>query len=207
MAKSAPRSGATGSSKIRFIMLEADLNDGDLSQITQAISSALGRGNGGQQKPLAALNGVVVNGNAGAEGDGTDTNTDSDVLGEQIVNAPPPPRNLRPRKFPTPKVLGDADLNSGSTPFETFAKQKAPDTDVTRYLLVAYWFKHHRNVDQVNIDHAFTCYKKMGWGTNIKDFSKPFYNLRTSGRGEMKDGFFKINHIGEDVIEKLPKKP
>ena len=46
----------------------------------------------------------------------------------------------------------------------------------------------------------------MKWGTAIKDFSKPFYNLSTGGRGEMKSGLFTINHIGEDVIDKLGKK-
>jgi hypothetical protein len=39
MAKSAGKSG--GTSRIRFVMLDAEIPDGDLSQITQAIHNAL----------------------------------------------------------------------------------------------------------------------------------------------------------------------
>ena len=42
MAKTIPKTG--GNSKIRFIMLEADLADGDLTQITSAITQAMRQG-------------------------------------------------------------------------------------------------------------------------------------------------------------------
>jgi hypothetical protein len=108
-----------------------------------------------------------------------------------------------PRRISSPKVLSDIDLNSGDVPFEKFANEKGPKATLSRYLLVAYWFKKYRNLDEVTSNHVFTCYKKMSWGTDIRDFAQALRDNARQGRGEMKKGAFAINHIGEDVVEKM----
>ena len=205
MAKTTSK--VVGNSKIRFVMLEADLADGDLTHITSAIMQAMKQGqpavrhiamqtsSGAQQQPHAS-NGPVPE---------TDE-LDGNVLAEDNGNGGEPVASTKvrgSRRLSTPKVLSDVDLNSGDVPFQKFASEKGPKATLSRYLVVAYWFKTYRQVYGVNMNHVFTCYKKMGWGTDIKDFSQALRDNAKQGRGEMQKGTFVINHIGEDIVEKM----
>lgn len=189
-------------SKIRFIMLEADLADGDLTPFTNAISNAL--------RPAPASR-LLVNGKP--------SQPSSDNAAATLVEEPEPeydadsevattseneraPRRSTPRRLSTPTVV-DVDLNSGDMPFETYAAQKQPSTDLNKHLVVASWFKAYRDTPTVTADHAYTCYRKMGWSTSIKVFAQPFRDLQRKGHGTMKDGNFAINHLGEDAVNKL----
>lgn len=198
----APR--GNGSSKIRFIMLEADLSDGDLTQVTQAITNAL--------RPTSIVHRFVSSA-AQSLGDGAPA---ENVITEEASNTPetalehdvtsvqtqrPTPRG--PRKYPSPKVLSDVDLVSGGMPFEEFAQKKNPTETSKKFLTVAAWFKTYRDLDSVTTDHVYTCYRKMGWGTGIKDFGQPFRDLKSQGWGDLRLGVFSINHIGEDVVNKM----
>lgn len=196
MAKTTTRYGGSGSSKIRFIMLEADLHDGDLNQITSAITSAL--------KPAPVMHKLIsaappVVSTPDLE-EAVDVNAVDEAVEEEVSESGP----SRQRKFRTPKVL-DVDLNSGEVPFETFATQKNPSNNSQKYAVVAYWFKRYRSVEGVSQDHVFTCFKRMTWSTAISDFSAPLRNLagRQYGYGEMKSGCFHMNHVGEAAVEKL----
>ncbi|MBI4269037.1 MAG: hypothetical protein HY615_01780 [Candidatus Rokubacteria bacterium] len=201
MAKGTPKNG--GNSKIRFIMLEADLADGDLTQITQAITTAVRQGQPVARQPAA----IAARASAQAAEQGTlefhevDDGAAADVEGNGEEPTASKPRG--PRRLPTPKVLADVDLNTGDPPFEKFANEKGPKAALSRYLVVAYWFKTHRHVDAVTIHHVYTCYKRMSWGTDIKDFAQPLRDNARQGRGDMKKGAFAINHVGEAVVEKM----
>jgi hypothetical protein len=200
MAKAIVKTPAN--SKIRFIMLEADLADGDLTQITQAITQAVR-----QSQPVARQT-LAIAPRAGtpppAESD-ADLTEELDETSTEETNGhePTTTKTRTPRKAPPVKVLSDVDLNSGDVPFEKFAKEKGPGATLSRHLVAAYWFKKYRNLDGITADHAFTCYKKMSWGTDIRDFAQPFRDNARAGRGDMKKGLFAINHIGEDVVEKM----
>jgi hypothetical protein len=201
MAKSQGKTGGTNS-KIRFIMLEADLADGDLTQITQAITQAV------RQGPPVARQTIAIPARAGTPAtetpepvDETDDDAITDVDGNG--NGGEPVAKTRTPRKPIPVKVLDVDLNSGDVPFEKFAKEKGPQATLSRHLVAAYWFKKYRNLDGITADHAFTCYKKMSWGTVIRDFAQPFRDIARAGRGAMKKGVFTINHIGEDVVEKM----
>jgi len=185
-------------SRIRFVMLEADLGGGDLTEVTQAISSALRQAQPGQRFISAPARAEANDGGIGAEA------TDELDLteGEQVREVDATPRSAKPRRVVIPKVL-EVDLKSGDKPFEEFAAKKAPSSDLSRHLVVAYWFKKYRSTDSVTADHAFTCYKKAGWPTNLADFAQPFRDLSRASKGTMKAGSFTINQIGEDAVEKL----
>jgi hypothetical protein len=202
MAKASGRT--PGTSKIRFIMLEADLSDGDLSQITQAITGALRRSD--SAGPRLLIGGTQKRSGATTEETNGDDAVD-DVLEVQDVaesrDEAEAATSRKPRKYPSPKVLADVDLKSGDLPFEKFAKEKNPATDLSRFLVAAYWFKANRQLDAVTVDHVFTCYKKMSWGSDIKDFAQPFRDLARAGKGDVKEKRFLINHIGEDAVEKM----
>jgi hypothetical protein len=203
MAKTIVKTGSN--SKIRFIMLDADLPDGDLSQITSAISQALRYGQPGQRQLLAHVTSTAPS--RAIIDNGVDTAAESEIEETDLeAPHPEPVTTSKPRaqrRFPTPKVVADVDLNSGDMSFEKFAKEKNPTATLGRYLLVAYWFKRYRNLDSINFNHVYTCFKKMGWGTDIPDFVQPLRDNARQGRGEMKRAHFTINHIGENVVEKM----
>jgi hypothetical protein len=204
-AKIPPKSG---NSKIRFIMLEADLADGDLTQITQAISQAMRQGQPIARQPVSIAARSAVTPPAGAardeNGDEPVTETDADEL-QETEEAPAAARPRASRKFPAPKVIADLDLNAGAVPFEKFAMAKGnPSKHLKRYLLSAYWLKENLGIASVNMNHIFTCYKKAGWNTNMRDFSQPLRDLaRNNTNGEFKDGSFTINLIGGGAVEKM----
>ena len=101
-----------GSSKIRFIMLEAELNDGDLSQVTQAIQNAL--------RPATTIPARIISGPATTSLAGTPAqdNGDDDEVIEDTVSEPPKasrPGRSKPRVAKTPTVINDIDLNTSSS--------------------------------------------------------------------------------------------
>jgi hypothetical protein len=186
---------------VRFIVLEAELNnDGDLTQITQAIQNALRPSTNGalsrppQQVRLAAppaIEDEIIPPEAAAD-------EPDAALDEQ-----PRPREPRaPRKFRTPQVLTDVDLASPPS-FIDYAKERNPASDRKKYLTVAAWFKEHRGVDAIGADHAYTCFRAIKWNTQIDDFQAPLRALKrdqlVAGGGR---GLFAINHLGLAEVEK-----
>jgi hypothetical protein len=211
VAKITPRTG--GNSKIRFIMLEADLADGDLTQITQAITQAVRQGQPVARQTIAiparsaTPAATAQNGNAHADADELDDQAEVDEPHDQ-EEAPAASRPRSARKFPAPKVINDLDLDTGTVSFEEFAKSKGnPKAHLKRFLLAAYWLKENRGIESVNMHHVFSCYKKMGWPTAMPDFSQPLRDLgRNNANGEFKDGSFTINLMGAGVVEKMTAK-
>jgi hypothetical protein len=190
-------------SRIRFVMLEADLADGDLTEITQAISSALKQSSPAQRLIAAPARPDAEGGKNGA---GVVDEVEQEAEVEEEVEETPRSAKGKGAKFSNPKVLPDVDLNSGEMPFETFAQQKGPPAkELQRYLLVAYWFKKYRETPSVTQDHVYTCYKTMEWGTAARDFVQPLRDLAKAGRGEFNPPNFTINHVGENIVEKKMK--
>ena len=191
-----------GTTKVRFIMLEAEGAEGDLAQIASAIQSALKPNTTVIQQrvisnamPTPALPDAADEVEQFAE----DDEADVEVAAKPIRTA----GAAKPRKYPMPKVLDDVDLNT-ATAFHEFADQKAPDSDKDRFLVVAAWFHEHRSLNAINMNHVFTCYKKMRWPSGIADFAWPLRNLKkeglmsSAGRGE-----YAINHIGLSRVEEM----
>lgn len=189
-------SGGSGNSKIRFIMLEADLADGDLNQITQAISSAMRQPAGPVRllsRPPAASNGTATPESEEAvdelaEVEATDDGEDS---------GPPRPRVVR--RYPTPNVL-DLDLKSGEKALDVFLTEKEAKKMLPRYLAIAYWFKQYRGIDAISVDHAYTAFRKMSWGVP-RDVAQPLRDLARAGKGKFEGSLFSINHLGVDAVE------
>ncbi len=204
MAKPVLKKGS--SSRIRFVVLDAELGDGEsLTEITRAISNALAQAQPGRRLIAAPAR---PEGDTGGNGGGTiEVEHKPEAEVEEVEETDVTPRSTKARKFPTPKAVPDLDPNSGEMTFEQFAKKKgSPDQALKRYLLVAYWCKKYRDIEAVTQDHVYTCYKVTGWGTDIKNFAQPLRDLGRFGRGEFKAGAFTINHVGEALVEKMNAK-
>jgi hypothetical protein len=193
----------SGTSRIRFIMLDAEIPEGDLSQITSAIQNALKPATTIIQQRLPAQSAAaLLPGSTEAEvefgGESIEPEDDTPVE----APAPRQAREARPHKPTVPKVL-ELDLTSGVS-FESYATERAPKSEPDRNLVVLAWFKEHRPDEAVTANHVYTCYRIMKWPSGIADFSWPLRALKkeqlvtSAGRGQ-----YTINHLGIARVEKM----
>ena len=80
----------------------------------------------------------------------------------------------------------------------------AIDSDVDRYLVIAAWFKEHRDTSAVTTAHIYTGYRTLEWPAGIEDFGSVLRYLKSQklmasgNRGE-----YAINHLGLAKVKKL----
>lgn len=198
--------GSVGSSRIRFIMLDADLNDGDLNQITQAITNALRPTV--VQRALPALPRGGNGASAGPTSEEEIAESYSDVEEATSEKDSPPTRPssgpTKPRVYKQPKVL-EIDLNAGQISFPAYAQGKNPPDELSkRYLVVATWFKEYQKLDAITIDHIYTAFRRVKWATNIVDFDLPFRQLIKRGWMKREDtGSYAITVLGVAEVEQM----
>lgn len=199
MAKGSVKSG--GTSRIRFVMVEAEIADGNIEQITQAITNALRPSTHTIVKRISAsppsLNGV----------DQVDAEIadDEDTESETVNLVPAAPKLSRQRKAPKAPDIVNIDMNSPVS-LQTFAAGKDASSQAKKYLIAAAWLKEHRDTNGVNAGHVYTCFRSMGWSVNIPDFWQPLRDLKSKKYFLKNDaGEYEINHIGLDYVQKLGK--
>ena len=190
MAKSgSTRSG--GTSRIRFIMLDAELADGDLTQVVHAIQNAL-RPNAAMQ-PRVASQPALSSSFEAPHVENLQPIVDEQAISEDMEKPVPKAARLKPRKHPRAEVI-EIDLNSPPS-FAGFIVDKDIDSDVDRFLTVAAWFKECRQVSEITANHVYTCYRAANWPSNIKDFAQPLRNLKFQKlMTSPSRGLFAINH-------------
>jgi hypothetical protein len=211
MAKTS-RGGEGGNSKIRFIMLEADLNGGDLTQITQAISNALRPVLPVQHQrllpPTPPAIGSVNNGPPAAGADMDGASNDAELPIDTVTpnnGAPAAPKVQRQRssRGRDPKLLDDLDLDGSGTSFVNYAEQKNPSTDSKRFLTVVNWFKKYGNKEAIGIDEVYTAYRMKGdWSYRLDDYDNVFRGLlRRHVVKRAGKGLYAITIAGEAEID------
>jgi len=185
MAKSTTKGG--GTSRIRFVMFDAEVAEGEIGQITNAIQNAL-RGPAPIVPRLAALPAIKT---PETNGHDPEPQVEADQIDEVVESTPARPR--APRKAaPKPSVI-DIDITS-DPPLSSLVD---PKSNHKRYLRIAAWLHDHRNTEAVTADHIYTCYRHLGWPTDILDFSQPLRELKhkqyftTPERGK-----YAINQLG-----------
>jgi len=178
----------SGNSKVRLIVFEAEMSDGDLSQVTQAIQNAL--------QPRQPSVRVVQSSPPKALTESVDEQLevdDADLDEEPSAEPAKPkaPRTSKPRVAKTPTVLNEIDANSEPS-LKGFGAQYDLSSTIDKYLVVALWFRDARNTPTITVDHVYTCFKLLNWSTSSNDFQKPMRNLRDeqSLKGGSKEGYF-----------------
>jgi len=185
-------------------MLDAELNEGDLSQVTQAIQNALRPNSATPSTPRALAQRMAGARTETVEPEPVESQDDIDEPTEEAVSAHvTQSRPSTPRKLKTPKVL-DIDLKSGIS-FVSYAQEKNPPSEQMKFLVVLAWFKQHRpDIPAVTADHVYTSYRVAEWSTAIPDFGAPLRALKHSRLIESAGrGAYVINHIGLDKVDKL----
>ncbi|MBW8284651.1 MAG: hypothetical protein K0M55_13720 [Rhizobium sp.] len=190
-----------GTSKIRFIMVEAEISDGDIGQITQAIQNALKTSSPLANAPrVAGLNGVKAVARDAAIDD------DDDFEEAEVVEVETPPKPQRQRTARTaksaPEVL-ELDMTS-ETSLAKYVEGTTPKSHAKRFLLIAAWFKEHRNLAAVTSAHIYTGYRTLKWPVNIPDFAQPLRDLKSDQYMTTPEkGNYAINHLGIAEVDKL----
>jgi hypothetical protein len=204
MARGSNRKDDGGGSKIRFIMLEAELADGDLDQVTQAITKAF-------QPSTTIIQRRMLTPGLGTEehvpdGEDSEVVDEADAVDETIATTAVARSAQKARKkYPSPKVLHDVELDSGVS-FPTFAAEKNPTSDQMRFLTAAAWFKLHRETDAITMHHVYTCYlhPDVKWPTDLPDSDAPLRQLKARGYfKKVGKGTYEINHLGLAQVAKL----
>lgn len=193
--------------KVKFRVIEFELEGGNaaVQDSMRNLAAAITRGTRPALPALAAKpGGDGVNGST-AVSVTTAPEPDEDLFPAEEAQpgeVPAEPAHARgQRRFATPKII-DIDLG-GPLPLKPFCEEKAPDSDLKKYLVIAAWLKEHRQIEAVTIDHIHTCYRHMGWFTP-KDAPQPMRDLKRrawfnkTGRSE-----YAINHVGMNEVLKM----
>jgi hypothetical protein len=184
VAKGASTRG--GTSKVRLIVFEAEVADGDLSQITHVLQNAFKTASPAP-RIIQATSSPAAIGNDG-QGDAIEVEAESELL-DSIV-APKARPSRKPRVAKTPTVMDDLDFASNPS-LKDFVAEFDLSTAVDKYLVVALWFRDARSTPTVTVDHIYTAFRMLNWSTASNDFSKPLRNLRDeqSFKGGSREGW------------------
>ena len=186
-----------GRSKIRFVLLEAEIDGGDFSEITQAIRGAFG--------PKTIVYNTLEQTREELPGGGGEGFDVLEHLNEDEDSEPGRPKKARTparRSFPTPEVV---DVDWGVSPsIEEYVAQHPPQKEVEKYLVIISWFKEVVKIDAVSANQIYTVFRKLKWSVAKKDFSQPLRDLKSSQliKGSAKDGFM-VNQLGIARVEEL----
>lgn len=191
MVKAATKAG--GHSRIRFVMFDAEVAEGEIGQITQAIQNAL-RGpvqvTARRLPPPAALKAPEANGHA--EEAEAELEQEEEVVDVDVTPATPARPRASRKPAPKPSVI-EFDVTR-DPPLSSLVD---PKSNHKRYLKIAEWLHDHRGIEAVTADHIYTCYRHLGWPTDIPDFAQPLRELKhkqyftTPERGK-----YAINQLG-----------
>lgn len=187
-----PSKSSGGTSRVRFVMLDAEIAEGDITAVTHAIQNALRGPVANTVVKRIAPPAPQLNGGADVP--------DSEVVDETAMEevdmvdatpAAPKPKTTR-KAAPKPNVI-DIDITS-EPPLSSLVD---PKSNHRRYLAIAAWLHDHRRIEAITADHIYTCYRHLGWPTDIPDFAQPLRELKhkqyftTPERGK-----YAINQLG-----------
>jgi hypothetical protein len=193
--------------RIRLVVLDADLSDANLSELTQAITYALRPVVAAIPPGRVAQTALPTAGTANGNGSGThaeDVADDEEVATEisEEPRAQPAPRGAK--KTRTPKYVSDLFTKEAQTEFQKYAAVHPTDQHATRYLVATMWLKDHGH-ETVNADKLYTCYKVASWPMDFVDWDVAFRNhaARSRRMERVGKGEYRITPLGEGDVDKL----
>lgn len=139
---------------------------------------------------------------------------DAEVVEAHTEPAPAQPAPRQPaRKSRLPKGIADLDFNSAAPTFRDFVAEKKPKDQFDWYLLVAYWMKKYKQIDEIGLPHVVTAKQYIGpdgdWGSLPEDAGQPFRDGRRASHGIFekgsRNGLSKITKTGEDRVDRMGK--
>jgi hypothetical protein len=180
-------------------MVEAELGNGEIGQITQAIQNALRSPTTPAFKRLTA----PKDEDKAAAAQEVEAEAEDAEENESVEQPPTFPRVRSSRKPPPTPNIVDLDMNQDVS-LASFAHGRDAGSQHKKYLIATAWLKEHRGINGVTADHIYTCFRSMDWPTNIPDFYAPLRSLKAKKYFTTNDnGEYEINHIGLDYVRRL----
>jgi hypothetical protein len=106
------------------------------------------------------------------------------------------------------KVLQELEFEDVSPTLPEFVAEKDPQSDWDKYKCIAYWFKHHKGMPEITVEHFYTAYLLLGWKTPPNPY-QPIADMRKSNRQWFSKGeeprTYTINNVGERQVRELKK--
>lgn len=205
MAKSGKPSEQSGKVKFRIIEFELEGSDTTLQDSLKNIAAAFLRSGTATSKPIKYENNRQLEGDPSAAGDDVDVEVDSNDI-EDVASIPKTKKSATSKKVSPAKILTDIRLDDVSPTLKEFCAKKSPSSDLSKYLVIANWFKHYKNLPDLTPDHFHTAYRFLGWSTP-RDPAQPIRDLRHSRRGKFSagssPGTSTINHVGENSVTEM----
>lgn len=201
MAKGRGNPEGTGKIKFRFVEFEMDGTDSSLEEGLKSIAAALNRG----MNPAIGTKLLRHNGpeQAIARPDEEEAVVEEPNDEEEPATPSAPRKTAALRKVAPRKILDNFKLDDVKPTLKDFATTKNPNSDLKKYLVIAFWAKTYKNLEELTPDHFFTAYRALGWSTP-KDPVQPIRDLVNPRNGRFSSGTApgngKINHIGEQVV-------
>jgi hypothetical protein len=196
MAKSSGKTG--GTSRIRFIMVDAEIADGDIHSVTQAITNALK----GPDRPAAMKRLSSVPATNGAA-EPVDVDGEFEDVDDEPVDVTPVFRSpAKKRVGPKPTAI-ELDVDSDVS-LASYAAKYNPGSNHKRYLVIAAWLHNCRQIDTITADHIYTCYRHLQWPLGISDFAQPLRELKHKQFFTSPErGKYSIHQLGLAEVAKL----
>ncbi|MGD9587975.1 MAG: hypothetical protein AB7Q37_07205 [Pyrinomonadaceae bacterium] len=196
-----------GKVKMTVIHFETESDNATLQANIHAIAQTLARALA--PPPQRSVTQQLTGGNGAVQGEAVrPDDSDGETIDAEIIFASSGSKPSRQRSTPSSRspIVLDLDLTSGETSLQAFYDLKKPDTENKRYFVIAAWFKEHREIAEVTMDHIHTAYRFLKLNTP-KDASHPLRNLKAQGwmkKGADKGGYA-VNHIGENEVNDMGK--
>jgi hypothetical protein len=179
-------------------MVDAEIAEGEIGPLTQAIQNAL---RGPAPPPVQRL--AIPTRQQDFNG-ATIEPEDEGVEDESLVTTPSDaPRQRAVRKpAATPEVL-ELDLITEPS-LAGFATAHKAESHLKRFLVIAAWFKEHRGLDAITPAHVYTAYRHLKWPLNVNDFAQPLRDLKANKvMTSPERGTYAINHLGLQEVAGL----
>ena len=186
-------------SKMTFMVFQLEGDDATLQEGFRTISAALAR-----IVPATTVNNLLSPSvTASLPAPSIDLDDDQDET--SVVDSPSIRNTSRPKaSIKSPQIL-DIELSKGDLTLSEFLNKHPTEETTKRYLLIAYWWKTQRALNEVSMDHVHTCFRHMGWQTP-KQAAQPLRDMKSRlgwfHKGDEK-GHYKINHVGENEVLKI----
>jgi hypothetical protein len=212
MAKTSKLGDQNGKVKFRIIEFELEGSHESLNESLKNLAAAFAR-------PSAALPSRPLKSDLSRQlhsADSTLPMSDDDLVAVENVEetteheSQAVKRGSSPRKtkIAPVKILADIRLDDVSPTLKEFCAEKTPTTDISRYLVIAYWFKNFKEIPDLTPDHFYTAYRLLNWSAP-RDPAQPIRDLRHNRRGKFSrgstSGTSTINHIGENTVIEMDK--
>lgn len=190
-------------SKMTVMLFQLEGNDETIQEGFRTINNAIEKLVNPVVRVIAAPNGGTAVLPLGISKSG-DAGPVVDVMAEETLDdevkttSSKAPKSGLARKLPMPAII-ELELTKGEQPLKEYLEQKKPTSDIRKYLLIAAWLKENLGIDEVGINHIYTCYRAMEWqvpddvAAPLRSMKRKQYGYFNAGKER---GLFAINHIG-----------